>query len=325
MNTNPKVSVIIPVYGVEKYIERCARSLFEQTLEDIEYIFINDCTKDQSVDVLQRVLAEYPNRKSQVKIINNERNLGQAGTRTVGMKNATGQYLIHCDSDDWVDITMYAKLYQKAKEKEADIVVCNHNQVFKNNVVPTSYKQIGIPHEWLRKFRGSWNCWAKLVRRSLIEEHCIYPFEGLNFSEDRCMMMRSFYYANKIELVIEPLYFYDRTREDAITNLYKTNIKIVNQREEVLRKMENWFDSVNFDIGDSMSCWKLDTANMYLNVNPPAWNEWVRLISEIQSYLMDQKYSILLKFSYKCAAKKMTAPYRVLQIMSKIKTKIKSW
>ena len=61
----PKVSVIIPVYGVEKYIERCARSLFKQTLDDIEYLFIDDCTPDDSVDVLRNVLEEYPNRKSQ--------------------------------------------------------------------------------------------------------------------------------------------------------------------------------------------------------------------------------------------------------------------
>ena len=64
----PKVSVVIPVYGVEKYIERCARSLFEQTYDNIEYIFVDDCTKDRSIEILQKVLEDYPNRKNQVKI-----------------------------------------------------------------------------------------------------------------------------------------------------------------------------------------------------------------------------------------------------------------
>lgn len=82
----PKVSVIIPVYGVEKYIERCARSLFEQTLDDIEFIFVNDCTLDNSINVLETTLEEYPKRKSQVQIINFEQNQGAAKAREIGMK-----------------------------------------------------------------------------------------------------------------------------------------------------------------------------------------------------------------------------------------------
>ena len=81
----PKVSVIIAVYGAEKYIEKCARSLFEQTLNDIEYIFVDDCTPDKSMDILISVLSDYPNRKNQVKIIHNETNLKQGRTRAVGI------------------------------------------------------------------------------------------------------------------------------------------------------------------------------------------------------------------------------------------------
>ena len=94
----PKVSVIIPIYGVEKYIERCVRSLFEQTLDDIEYLFIDDCSPDGSVRIIMRILDEYPNRKEQVIIHRMEQNSGQAKVREWGMKNATGDYVIHCDS-----------------------------------------------------------------------------------------------------------------------------------------------------------------------------------------------------------------------------------
>ena len=69
-----KVSILVPVYGVEKYIERCARSLFEQTYDNIEYIFVDDCTKDRSIEILQKVLEDYPNRKNQVKILHHEKN-----------------------------------------------------------------------------------------------------------------------------------------------------------------------------------------------------------------------------------------------------------
>lgn len=325
MNHTPKVSVIVPVYGVEKYIERCARSLFEQTLDDIEYIFINDCTKDKSIDILQIVLNDYPKRKAQVKIIHNESNLGQAGTRTIGMKNATGQYIIHCDSDDWVDVTMYAKLYHKAKETDADVVVCNHYQILKDGKkVPTAYTKIGSPHDWLRKFRGSWNCWAKLVRHSLLIEHDIYPFEGLNFSEDRCMMMRAFFYANRIELVEEPLYYYDRTRSDAITKRYKTNINILYQREMVLVKMEEWFKSVGFDMGENMLHWKWQMSCMYLNMTDPAWDEWLRFLPETSEFAQNQQISSHIKYCYRCACDGKLLPIKLYYTILNTKIGLKS-
>ncbi len=114
----PKVSVIIPVYGVENSIERCARSLFEQTLDEMEYLFIDDCTKDRSIEVLKSVLKDYPKRKSQVTIHRMDNNSGQAKVREWGILNATGEYIIHCDSDDWVDKDIYRELYEKAKEND---------------------------------------------------------------------------------------------------------------------------------------------------------------------------------------------------------------
>lgn len=121
-----KISVCIPVYGVEEYIERCARSLFEQTMQEgIEFIFINDCTKDKSIEILEQVLREYPQRKDQVKIIHHEKNSGLVAARKTGLKHATGDYIIHCDSDDWVDLNMYETLYQMAVSKNADMVYCS--------------------------------------------------------------------------------------------------------------------------------------------------------------------------------------------------------
>ena len=113
-NSKPKVSVIVPIYGVEAYIERCAVSLFEQTLDDIEYIFVNDCTPDESMKILSHVLSRYPHRTDQVVIINQPKNMGAAKAREVGIKAAKGEYIIHCDSDDWVDKDMYFLMYQEA-------------------------------------------------------------------------------------------------------------------------------------------------------------------------------------------------------------------
>ena len=85
---NPKVSILVPIYNVEKYIERCAVSLFEQTYENIEYVFVNDCTPDQSIKVLKHVLGRYPQRSSKTKVINHDRNRGVAASRNTALDKA---------------------------------------------------------------------------------------------------------------------------------------------------------------------------------------------------------------------------------------------
>ena len=112
VNENIKVSVCIPVFGVEKYIERCARSLFEQTMQKgIEFIFVNDCTPDRSIEILRQVLEEYPHRHPWVKIIDHTQNNGVGKTRRIAIENASGAYIIHCDPDDWVDKDFYEKIF----------------------------------------------------------------------------------------------------------------------------------------------------------------------------------------------------------------------
>ena len=95
-----KISILTPVYGVEKYIEQCARSLFEQSYAPIEYIFVDDCTPDKSIGILQSLLKEYPERAQQVRIIHHDRNRGVGAARQTALMAATGDYLLFADSDD---------------------------------------------------------------------------------------------------------------------------------------------------------------------------------------------------------------------------------
>ncbi|MEA4968038.1 MAG: glycosyltransferase family 2 protein, partial [Bacteroidaceae bacterium] len=103
----PKISVIIPVYNAELYFEKCLRSLFEQTFGGIEFVFINDNTPDNSFNILENVLADYPDRKKQIKIINNKYNIGSGASRNIGLTVADGEYIVFCDSDDWCDLDLY--------------------------------------------------------------------------------------------------------------------------------------------------------------------------------------------------------------------------
>lgn len=178
----PKVSVIIPVYGVEKYIERCARSLFEQTLDDIEYLFIDDCTPDCSIEILKQVLEEYPQRKPLVVIHHMKQNSGQAKVRKWGMENATGEYVIHCDSDDWVDRDMYRAMYEKAKEENADVVLCQYARTDGTEILPdlTYFNENTLISDMLLE-KTNWSLCSRLCKKELYSD-IHYPTQ--NMGED---------------------------------------------------------------------------------------------------------------------------------------------
>lgn len=213
----PKVSVIILVYNAAPFIERCARSLFEQTLDDIEYIFVNDCTPDNSFEILEKVLKDYPMRAGQVKIVNLEKNSGQAAARTAGMKAATGQYQIHCDSDDWLEPDAYEKLYDKAVAEMADIVGCKAfvHQNGKTTIAERYFE--GDPAECLFNLRYGCVLWAKLVSTNLIHDNEIYPYEGIDNGEDLNVSVRIYLKAKKMGFVNLPLYHYNRDNIFSIT------------------------------------------------------------------------------------------------------------
>ena len=208
-NNRPKVSVIVPVYNVEEYIERCVRSLFEQTLDSIEYIFVNDCTPDNSMSILSKVLEEYPQRKEQVCIINHSQNLGAAKVREEGVKIATGEFIIHCDSDDWVDKEMYRLMYEKACCEDSDIVICDwyetdgiHHHPIKQNLDTNSDILRGLLN---RSINGS--LCNKLIACEIYNMIAIFP--TAHMMEDVAYSIQfGLNRKRKISHIKEPLYYY---------------------------------------------------------------------------------------------------------------------
>lgn len=207
----PKVSVIVPVYGVEKYIERCARSLFEQTLDDIEYLFIDDCSPDKSIDILKRVLDEYPNRKAQVTIHRMAENSGQAAVREWGMKNATGDFVIHCDSDDWVERSAYQEMYDMAVTKNADVVICDFVLTDGVDILREFKGCDSIDKEhYLRLLLSQKNAWSlvnKLFRIKLYYDNSfVYPKR--NMGEDMAICLQLIMRCQTIAYIQRPFYSY---------------------------------------------------------------------------------------------------------------------
>ena len=192
------LSTIVTIYNSSRYINSCIHSLFEQTLDDIEYIFVNDATPDDSIKILKATIDDYPTRKPSVKIINLEQNGGISNARRIGIQNARGEYVIHCDSDDWVDKDMYERLYLKAKETGADIVGCNFRHEFSDKQYDFQQQYADTMEENISRLingRIFPSLCTSLTRRSLIEDNGISFLVGLNMGEDLFFNLQLYLYA----------------------------------------------------------------------------------------------------------------------------------
>lgn len=242
-----KITVIVPVYNVARYIERCAVSLFEQTLHDIEYLFVDDCTPDNSIEVLQSVIAKYRLRfaeeNKEVRIMRMPANSGQAAVRRHGIIHATGDFVIHCDSDDWVDLDYYEKLYQEAIRTDADVVVGGIRDEYKDYGVTRSMEALPstcqeVVKNWYRKSVGMFT-WNKLVRRSIYTDNDLQPFTGVNMWEDNGLMLRVFYYAKGLSQIEGSVYHYNQANVNAMTSGYGR--KAIDQMIRCASLLEEFF------------------------------------------------------------------------------------
>lgn len=222
-----KISIIVPIYNVEKYIERCARSLFEQTLDDIEYIFVNDCSPDKSIEVLKSILKEYPQRIPFVHIVDHNVNKGLTKTRNTGLAIATGEFIAHCDSDDWVDCDMYRQLYEHAIKTNSDIVYSDLYLVYENKKVIYNSANYNVEKkELLNNYISS--VWTSLVnmivKRDIYLSHNLKSPEHICYCEDFWLSVRLFYYSKTITKICKPFYYYDQCNNQSIMhnlNAYK--------------------------------------------------------------------------------------------------------
>ena len=218
-----KLSVIVPVYGVEKYIERCATSLFNQTLDSIEFIFVDDCTPDRSMELLQTVIAHHSSlitsRSWTVTIDRMPKNSGLPAVRRHGLQMATGEYVIHCDSDDWVEPDMFRLMYEKAEAEQADIVVCDYRVSDGEHVIrsmkgcqppPTGGGGWGLKETFINDLlrqKYAWTVWNKLFRRTACyKEPFTYPKAPMG--EDLVIVLQCLLNGGKMAYLPQTLYNY---------------------------------------------------------------------------------------------------------------------
>ncbi|KAF5078554.1 Undecaprenyl-phosphate 4-deoxy-4-formamido-L-arabinose transferase [anaerobic digester metagenome] len=250
--TSLKVSVVIPVYNVEEYLKKCLNSVVNQTLSEIEVICVDDGSTDNSLQILE----EYAEKDDRIRVISKE-NGGIASARNKGMEYATGEYIGFVDSDDWIELNMYEKLYENAKFYASDMVMCSAHR-FDNITHELKYD---MPYFTLERFDETFDdcvfnhnktkdfffdiCvtpWNKLYKSEFLEEIGVKFHEGLDF-EDNTFFYETYLKASKLSLVRDFLYYYRISRSGSfITSANERFFDIVEMfdlTEDVLFKTGN--------------------------------------------------------------------------------------
>lgn len=213
----PKVSVIVPVYNVEKYLKKCLDSLINQTIQDIEIIVVNDGSKDNSEEIIK----EYKKNNPEKIVYLKKENGGLSDARNYGIPYAKGEYIAFLDSDDYVELDMYEKMYELAKKENSDMVECDFYWEYPNKTKIDIGQIYSNQKEMLQKARVV--AWNKLIKRSILEESKVQFPKGYRY-EDVEFTYKLIPYLKKVSFAKEPFIHYIQ-RENSISNVQNERTK----------------------------------------------------------------------------------------------------
>ncbi|MBD5307778.1 MAG: glycosyltransferase family 2 protein [Bacteroides sp.] len=291
MVTDPKISVLVPIYGVERYISRCVRTLFEQTMtEDVEFIFVNDCTKDSSIDILRDMLNQYPSRQSQVKLVNHKKNRGLAAARITALNLAKGEYVINLDSDDHFETDMLECMYATAKKNNADIAVADYYLSYKNREI---YISCPIDSEKSRLIsniicdKGGVGriVWNKLIKRDLYEKYSVKPLPGINIGEDMIVTSQLLFHSASISKIERAFVHYNRSNLNTYTS--NPSYREVLNRFVVCDFLSDFFGENSIEIKEATNQHRFQIKAMALIYSP---HKYQRQILSYYPLLAYHKY-----------------------------------
>ncbi len=221
-----KVSVIVPVYNVEKYLRRCLDSLVNQTLSDLEIIVVNDASPDGSADIMREYEEKYPDRMCCIYL---RQNIKQGGARNVGIRKSTGEYIMFVDSDDWVDTTICEEMYQAAIHTGSDLILCDYIKVSEGTGEEKPVMEVGNEVDGLLTMESKKELlsmkafpFAKLIHRDLILKHGLFFPEGIQY-EDQAVIPFLFLFSQKLKKLNKVLYFYNNREGSTMQTMNSTH------------------------------------------------------------------------------------------------------
>ncbi|MBR0423152.1 MAG: glycosyltransferase [Clostridia bacterium] len=296
-NETPKVSIIIPVYNVEKYIKECINSAVNQTLKDIEII----CVDDGSTDSSGSIIDEYANKDPRVHVVHKQ-NSGVSATRNKGIDLAKGEYIKFIDSDDVLDLTACEVCYNKAKSEDADIVVHDSIDKIYNE---GQFSLISLP-----AFVDG-VVWTSLYRTSFIKENNIRFHEETSYGEDQAFNLLCNPKANKIVCISNNFYMYRTSNDTSLCHDSKIDKHSKSHATNVNYVYDNWKKNGYFDNNTA----KINFLKWFCDMN--YWKDNYEIdkmfLNSIGKELLDEKVLNLLPKEYKTLMKNMikTAKFKI--------------
>lgn len=217
MNT---FSILIPVYNVENYVLKCLDSIRSQIFQDYELIIVDDASPDKSMTIVNEYLNSHYDLMQKTKIVRHEQNRGLAAARLSGLQEATGNYIVFVDSDDWLELNFLNVFVEIIEKESPDIVMCNVNHIWKDKTTIEYSNSITNREEYIASIlerRNTLNVWGKAYKRDLF--HKLKPgfIEGINFGEDYVVLSRIVFFAHNIYFLKETLYNYSHLNENSYT------------------------------------------------------------------------------------------------------------
>lgn len=294
-NITPLVSIIIPVYNTQDYIIKCATSLFEQTYQNIEFIFINDCSTDNSYTKLLEIASKYPNRCSY--LYNNKHNLGSSATRNIGIDKATGEYIIFCDSDDWVETTMIEEMVYYALNNNAEVVVSPFytNTFQKETVLEYKSAIVNDLNNISLDFQHFSLC-NKLIRLTFIQEN--RSLDGIDCWEDLSIISRIYALGAKVVLLNKPFYHYRKYEYHSLTS--SSHERQLDDRLKYTEFLIKWFEDKGLTTKYSrfLNHLKFTSKIKMLRTTPRQYKRWKYTYPESNKHIFSYtdiplKYRIL--------------------------------
>lgn len=221
MVKGPVISLIIPVYGVEKYIAEFARSVFGQSYENVQFVFVNDGTKDDSIVILKEVINnEYPHVNDKVLIVDKE-NGGLPAARKTGLEYATGDYIYHVDPDDWLSEGSLEAIADCASKTDADVIYFNYVKEYENRV-SVKKERIYDSDQRSKYIRNMYNHKAygtlcnKCIKRTVYSDNVLHHPEYA-YAEDCFLSVQLVGYAGSLAYLDMDIYHYRKTNPTSIT------------------------------------------------------------------------------------------------------------
>lgn len=292
------ISIIIPIYNVAPFIRRCAESLFRQTMESgIEYIFVDDASPDDSVAIVKDCLESFPQRKEQVHILTHTANKGLPAARNTGLEAATGKYIFHCDSDDFLEENAMEELFQAAERAQADMVWCNWYLSFEKNeryMKQPCYATAGEALQGMLAGAMKYNVWNKLVQRSLYEENGIRFPEGYGMGEDMTMI-RLCACAQQVVYLPKALYHYVRLNTNGFTQVRQQDVPDVRHLESLKHNVECTIQFVESRFGTrlekELAFFQLEAKFPFLiSCSRSSYRLWKAWFPEASRFILQNQY-----------------------------------